>query len=281
MSGLTPSLDDGSVDIVIPCYNESADAIARTIQALRAQSASPRRVMLVDDCSADASGLERASSLGAEVLRQPVNGGISAARNAGLRQSAATLVACVNVEVLPRPDWLGVCRDYLRDHPRVAAVAVTVSPEDVSPLLVRWRLRFQEAHYPKTSGPISWGSGHVLMFRSGALKSIGGFNESLRKAGEDVDVCFRLQASGWEVHFVAETSAISIQDDTLLALARAEYNRSIYRAETGNGFWRGLGIAANRMLQRSARHVIFLRWPLLLVEPGVFYFQLRSIWRQR
>ena len=119
------------------------------------------------------------------------------------------------------------------------------------------------------------------MFRSQALKAIGGFDERMRKAGEDVDVCFRLQAAGWEVHFVAETSAISIQQDTLRALARAEYNRAIYRAEKGNGFWRGLGIAANRMIQRSLRHVFFLRWPLLVVEPGVFFHQLRAIWRHR
>jgi GT2 family glycosyltransferase len=275
------SSDRLAVDIVIPCYNESADAIERTIRAVRAQTRSPRRVVLVDDCSVDQSGLAIAPTLGAEVLRQPRNGGISAARNAGMRDCDAPFVACVNIEVLPRPDWIAVCTDYLLAHPRVGVVAIKVSPEDLEPLLVRWRVRFQEAHYPKVTGPIPWGTGHALMFRTEALKAVGGFDERLRLAAEDVDVCFRVQGAGWEVHFVAETSAISIQHNTLRALARAEYNRSIYRADRGNGFWRGLGIAANRMFQRSIRHVIFFRWPLLLVEPGVFYHQWRSIWRHR
>jgi GT2 family glycosyltransferase len=142
-------------------------------------------------------------------------------------------------------------------------------------------MHYQEAPYPSTSGPIPWGTGHVLLFRTEAMRAVGGFDESRRKAGEDVDICFRIAAAGWEVHFVAETGAVSMQHDSLPVLARAEYNRSVYRAETGNGFWRGLGIAANRMIQRSLRHVIFGRWSLLLVEPGVFYHQLPRIWRQR
>ena len=270
-----------AVDIVIPCYNESAAAIERTIRSIRAQSRAPRRVLLVDDCSADQSGLADATALGAEVLRQPRNGGISAARNAGIREVDAPFIACVNIEVLPDVDWLAVCVEYFERNPSVGVIAVRIRVEDPRPLLVRWRMRFQEAHYPSASGPIPWGTGHALIFRSEAISAVVGFNENLRKAGEDVDICFRIAAAGWQVHFVAESGAISMQHNSLQALARAEYNRSIYRAETGNGLWRGLGIAANRMIQRSIRHVIFLRWPLLAVEPGVFYHQLPRIWRHR
>ena len=273
--------DRPEVDIVIPNYNESSAAIERTIRAVRAQSLPPRRVLLVDDCSADPSGIAVADSLGAEVLRQRVNGGISSARNAGINAVDAAIVACINVEVLPRPDWLEVCVEYLRRNPRVGVATVLVQPENVRPLLARWRMRFHEAHYPNVTGPIPWGSGHALVFRAEALRAVGGFDERIRKAGEDLNICSRLWSAGWEVHFVAETEASSIQQDNLRVLARAEYNRSIYRAEKGNGFWRGLGIAANRMVQRSIRHAIFLRWPFLLVEPGVFLFQLPTIWRRR
>jgi GT2 family glycosyltransferase len=277
----TQRVAERAVDIVIPCYNETSTAIECTIRAVAAQSRAPRRILLVDDCSIDQSGLAGAAALGAEVIRQPRNGGISAARNAGIRGSDAPFIACVNVEVLPDPNWLEVCLEYFEQNPRVGVVAVRVRVEDSTSVLVRWRMRFQEAPYPSASGRIPWGTGHALIFRAEAVHAVGGFNESMRKAEEDVDICFRIAAAGWEVHFVAESGAISMQHNTLQALARAEYNRSIYRSETGNGFWRGLGIAANRMIQRSIRHILFLRWRLLLVEPGVFYHQLQRIWQQR
>jgi GT2 family glycosyltransferase len=269
------------VDIIVPCYNEDASVIERTVCALTAQTFRPRRVLLVDDCSTESSGLRAVSILGAEVVRLPVNRGISAARNTGLGTVDAPIIGFLNVEVLPAPDWLEVCVEYLEKHPRVGLVVVRVLPANTRPLLARWRMRFQEVPYPKFSGPIPWGSGHAMLFRADAIRAVAGFDESMRKAGEDVDICFRLQSAGWEVHFVANSTAVSIQINTFGTLARAEYNRSIYRAETGNGLWRGLGIAADRMLQRSIRHVIFLRWPLLLVEPGIFFHQLPSIWRHR
>ncbi len=274
-------LSAAAVDIIIPCYNESAVAIARTIRAVRAQTRAPRRVLLVDDCSVDTAGLADAAALGAEVLRQPRNGGIAAARNAGIREVDAPFIACVNVEVLPDPTWLAVCVAYMERDPCVGVVAVDVRVENPDSIRGRWRMRFQEARYPCTSGPIPWGSGHVLIFREKALQAVAGFNERLHKAGEDLDICFRLAAAGWEVHFVAETGATSIQHDSLRTLARAEYNRSIYRADAGNGFWRGLFVAANRMVQRSIRHLVFFRWSMMLIEPGVFYHQLPRIWRQR
>lgn len=110
---------------------------------------------------------------------------------------------------------------------------------------------------------------------------IGGFDEQRRKAGEDVDACFRLAGAGWEAHFVADTEAISIQYDTWATIARAEFNRSIWRADSGNGFWRGLAIASDRTVQRLVRHVVFLRWSLIPVEVAIMFAQLPRIWRSR
>ena len=35
-------------------------------------------------------------------------------------------------------------------------------------------------------------------FRRDALLAIGGFNPVFRRAGDDVDVCWRIQAQGWK-----------------------------------------------------------------------------------
>jgi Glycosyl transferase family group 2 len=38
-------------------------------------------------------------------------------------------------------------------------------------------------------------------FRTDALAAIGGFNPLFRRAGDDVDVCWRMQAQGWKIGF--------------------------------------------------------------------------------
>jgi cellulose synthase/poly-beta-1,6-N-acetylglucosamine synthase-like glycosyltransferase len=279
--GTAARRDLQAVDVVLPCFNESPLAVRRTLEALHAQTHPPARIILVDDCSSDDAALKVAEALGVTTLRMSRNSGISAARNQGLQQCTSPLVACVNVEVLLRPEWLETCASYLEARTQVGVVASRTVPEDQSSIVTRWRMLYHEAPYPTRSGPIPWASGHAMLFRRDALLGVGGYDERRWKAGEDLDACFRLAAAGWEVHFVAETEAISIQEDAWGTIARAEYNRSIYRAERGNGLLRGFAVAADRCIQRSARHVIFLRWPLLVVEVGVFFAQVPRIWRHR
>jgi glycosyltransferase involved in cell wall biosynthesis len=281
-SGVTPSpWTDEKVDVVLPCYNESPAAIAATLAALRAQASAIGQVILVDDHSTPPIACPAGSELPVTIVRLPRNVGISAARNEGIRHTSTRLVACVNIEILVRDDWVAVCRAYLQANPAVGVVAAPMEPARPNALATRWRMRFQETHYPDATGPVDWGTGHALLFRREAFDAVGGFDESRRKASEDVDISRRLRASGHGVHLVAETGCLSIQADTLYALAKAEFNRFAYRGDTGNGLLRTSWIATSRMLQRSLRHVIFLRWPLLLPELGVWAYGLRLAWRHR
>jgi len=73
-----------SVWVVIPAYNEG-EVIGEVIRGLRC--AWPR-VVVIDDCSADATGAA-AQAAGAVVLRHPVNLGQGAALQTGLRYALA------------------------------------------------------------------------------------------------------------------------------------------------------------------------------------------------
>jgi GT2 family glycosyltransferase len=42
-----------------------------------------------------------------------------------------------------------------------------------------------------------------MAFRREALVSIGGFNAIYLRAGDDVDVCWRLQNRGWKIGFAS------------------------------------------------------------------------------
>src|SRR5262249_6377314 len=140
-----------------------------------------------------------------DLIRLPDNRGIAAARNIALARSDAPLIACINVEILPRPDWLEVCTHYLLKLIRVGACFTRIVPGNTHSLLSRWRMRFHEQKYGEFSGPASFAPGHAVLLRREAIESVGGYDEHLRRITEDSDICERMWKAGWEIHYVAES----------------------------------------------------------------------------
>lgn len=55
---------------------------------------------------------------------------------------------------------------------------------------------------------VDWLLGGCVLFRVAALREIGLFDEGFRLYCEDIDVCYRLWANGWSVHYDPSTSVI-------------------------------------------------------------------------
>jgi N-acetylglucosaminyl-diphospho-decaprenol L-rhamnosyltransferase len=65
---------------------------------------------------------------------------------------------------------------------------------------VRHRLCLRAAHQSQT-GPVDWVTGAFLIVRRAAFDSVGGFDERHWMYAEDMDLCWRLRESGWEVWY--------------------------------------------------------------------------------
>src|SRR5687768_12090324 len=89
-----------NVSIVIPCYNQ-ARYLPAALASVRRQGYQPIECLVVDDGSTDDTAA-LAASLGARVISRP-NGGVSAARNAGLAAARGELVVFLDAddELLP------------------------------------------------------------------------------------------------------------------------------------------------------------------------------------
>ncbi len=223
----SPPNAQAAVDVVVPVFSEDPEAIEATVAACLNQSYPVAAVIVVDDGSPEQIELPRCTvDTRVRVVRLPQNRGIAAARNAAIALSIAPYIACVNTEVLPDPDWLRVCLDYLLGHPRVGACFTRIVPKDPSKILTRWRMRFQELKFPLSSGPASFAPGHAVLFRREAIESVGGYDERFHHIMEDSDICERMWKAGREIHYVAESQCISIQKDDLAELARKQLGRS-------------------------------------------------------
>ena len=108
-----------AVDIVIAVHNERPEALEATLSACLKQTYPISKIFVVDDGSLEPVSLPQSAQSLAQIclLRLPQNVGISAARNAAIVRSNASLLACINTEVLPDPEWLATCESYLSDHP--------------------------------------------------------------------------------------------------------------------------------------------------------------------
>src|SRR5918999_1386247 len=62
--------------VIVPAFNE-AETLGDTVRSLQRQTMSPDQILVVDDCSTDATA-EVAESLGVAVLRPPENTGSKA-----------------------------------------------------------------------------------------------------------------------------------------------------------------------------------------------------------
>jgi glycosyltransferase involved in cell wall biosynthesis len=110
------------VDVVIPCYNDSATiafAVASVFQQPEAA-----QVFVVDDGSTDPATLaelKRLAADGVTVIRQE-NAGPGVARRTGLAAATAPYVFLLDADDELRPGALGVLTAHLEAHPELAAV---------------------------------------------------------------------------------------------------------------------------------------------------------------
>lgn len=208
---VTPVWQEEDVTVVVP-VKDRPDALVRLLAALPPTC----RVVVVDDGS-QAVAATAAATLAARglLLRHPVSRGPAAARNTGLARVRTPLVAFVDSDIVPRPGFLGPLLAQLAD-PAVGLVAPRIAALQASPGEARATgrgLREAVARYEAARSSLDLGPvpslvvprGRVAYVPSaclvGRVEAFGdGFDEDMH-VGEDVDLVWRVVASGWRVRY--------------------------------------------------------------------------------
>jgi O-antigen biosynthesis protein len=189
-----------SITVVICAYNAAA-SLDECLRHCCALDYPALEIMVVDDGSSDATASIASQYPRARVL-QISHAGLSAARNAGLQAATGQLIAYLDSDAYPTPEWLY----YLAlgvNGPAVVGVGGPNIPPPRDPSGARL-----VAHAP--GGPA-----HVLVsddraehipgcnmaFWRDTLLECGGFDPIYTTAGDDVDICWRVQDRGLEIAF--------------------------------------------------------------------------------
>jgi O-antigen biosynthesis protein len=189
-----------SVSVIVCVYNGER-TLRGCLEGLRALKYPDFEVIVVDDGSTDSSA-ELTSEFGFRVLRKQKNQGLASARNIGLAAASGEIVAYLDADARPDPHWLShLAFCFLTSShsgvggpnippPGDGLVAAAVTNAPGGPIHVL--ITDEEAeHIP----------GCNMAFRKSCLDAVGGFDPRFRIAGDDVDICWRMQERGWTLGF--------------------------------------------------------------------------------
>jgi len=228
--------------VAIVSYN-TAGLLRRCLQSIVADTSGP--VLVVDNGTDGSADLVRREFPGVRV-RVEENRGYGAAANIAVTQLETPYVLLLNADTELTPRTLEALTRYLDQHPRVAIAGPRIvnaggvyersahhfptptslllharwwpGPQSRAPLAPSdqpsWRRRLGSLlgsdRNEWRARRVDWVLGAVLAIRRAAFTSVGGFDEAYFLYQEEIDLCYRLRADGWEVHYVPAATVLHV-----------------------------------------------------------------------
>lgn len=190
------------ISVVIPYYNR-ARFIDECLASVFAQTRPPDEIIVVDDASEPVQRrhLDKYGQR-VRVIDQPVNRGVSAARNAGIHAATGDWIAFNDSDDRWVPEKLAVQLDHVTRNEGCDGVntAIRMFREDGRTSVsdpIAPRLTLADALHDNMIRVQS------LFIKASVMRAVGGFDESMRCC-EDDDLGIRLAAGGYRIHFLAQ-----------------------------------------------------------------------------
>ncbi|HZT22723.1 MAG TPA: glycosyltransferase [Verrucomicrobiae bacterium] len=198
---------------VVICTFNGARTLRQTLKALQRVNYPKWETIVVDDGSTDATAA-LAREFPVRLIRQP-NLGLSAARNTGWRAAQGEIVAYLDDDAAPDPHWLQYLASvFMANAPSAdskkagdagcyagAGGPNIAFPEDNFLAHCVDHAPGNPTHVLLTDLEAEHLPGCNMAYRRACLEAIGGFDPQFRVAGDDVDLCWRLQQRGWKLGF--------------------------------------------------------------------------------
>lgn len=226
-----PASDLPSVAVLVPARNEAtlAPLVLEALSRLDYPAERLSFVLIANGCTDDTAAIFRAwaaKRADTQVIDQPNPMGKAAALNAGFRVALADIIAVVDADLQPLPNFLReLVRPFADDT--VGGAAAYLAPENPDQNFVtRYAAVTTWVHQLVTSAgtdllglnPPTLGA---AAYRRAAIETIGGFPAV--PVGDDVATSGRLSRRGWRIRFVPGAVACN----TLVANLRQYWRQHI------------------------------------------------------
>jgi O-antigen biosynthesis protein len=185
--------------VVICTFNGSA-TIKDTLDGLTKLRYPRFEIIVINDGSTDHT---------AELVRQydvkiisTSNCGLSSARNTGLYNAKGDIIAYIDDDAYPDPHWLHYLAYAYTTSQHASIGGPNIIPaEDGAIATCVANAPGGPVHVLETDEIAEHIPGCNLSVKKDVLMKIGGFDPIYRSAGDDVDVCWRIQEAGYTIGF--------------------------------------------------------------------------------
>jgi GT2 family glycosyltransferase len=222
------------IAVAIVNYN-TRECLRECLATLQVES--PREMVVVDHASSDGSAeMVRAEFPQVVLQAKMTNPGYGAGANEAIGSCRSPYVLLLNSDTLLQPGTLRALSMYLDQHPQAAIVGPRLVnpdgtlrpscyafPGPVNMLLEStgfFRLLarvpvLRNSHLRSSphnrSRVVPWVMGAALAIRREAFEAVVGFDESFFMYNEEVDLCYRLRRSGWQIHFTPAATVVHVE----------------------------------------------------------------------
>jgi glycosyltransferase involved in cell wall biosynthesis len=183
------------ISVIIPSYN-SARFVLQAVQSALAQTYSPVEVIVVDDGSTDDTRERLVPWDGRIRYVYQSNGGLSKARNRGIKEARGDLIAFLDADDQWLPEKLDKQWERLRANPEAPLIHTDLYRlyEPVGERVYKYRDRERFSGYCYTE--FFWGNAVVpstVVVTRRCLEEVGRFDEEIRGAStQDFDLWIRI-----------------------------------------------------------------------------------------
>jgi O-antigen biosynthesis protein len=232
---------------VVVCTHNGARTLPECLDHLRELDYPQFEVIVVNDGSSDATA-EIVAERGFTLLNTD-HQGLASARNAGLAAATGEIVAYLDDDAYPDPDWLHYLAASFAESDHAAVGGPNIPPPG-------------EGVVARCVAGAPGGPMHVLVsdheaehipgcnmaFRRSNLEAIGGFDPAFWTAGDDVDICWKLQEAGQTVGFSPGAVVFHRRRDSIRKYLGQQY-----------GYGKAEALLERRWPSRYTRHG-YLAW---------------------
>jgi O-antigen biosynthesis protein len=185
---------------VVVCTFNGGRTLEQCLQSLLALNYPDYEVIVVDDGSTDDTRAILARFPQIRAIHQE-NHGLSVARNVGLQAAKGDVIAYTDSDCFVDPDWLTHLVHQLQRTDAAAVGGPNLTPEDGRLAACIAACPGQPTHVLESDQQAEHIPGCNMAFHRDALEQIRGFDPQFHAAGDDVDLCWRLQQAGKWITF--------------------------------------------------------------------------------
>ncbi|MEJ7829504.1 MAG: glycosyltransferase [Segetibacter sp.] len=188
-----------SFSVIVCSYNGSA-TIRDTIKGLMKLKYPDFEVIVINDGSKD-NLAEIVREYPVQLITTP-NRGLSSARNTGMYSAKGEILAYIDDDAYPDEHWLHYLAYAYTTSSHGAMGGPNIIPAEDGPIATCVaNAPGGPVHVLSTDEIAEHVPGCNLSVRKSVLMEIGGFDPIYRAAGDDVDVCWRIQEAGYTIGF--------------------------------------------------------------------------------